>query len=89
MEFLVELLLEGSICASQSKKVPKPLRYFLFSLVVVFYLFIIGAIILLGISVLIKDSIIKGIIVILFGIILAILCVLGFKKEYIKKKDIK
>ena len=87
MEFLVELLLEGSLEASQSKKVPKLLRYFLLGFVILFYIFIIGAIILLGISVLIKDNVLSGIIVILFGILLAILSIIKFRKDYMKKKD--
>ena len=87
MELIVELLLEGSLEASQSKKVPKPLRYILLGFVLLFFIFIIGAIILLGISVLMKDNVLSGIIVILFGILLAVLSIIRFRKDYIKKKD--
>ena len=41
-EAIIELILEGSFEASKSSKVPKLIRYFLIFLITLFYLSIIG-----------------------------------------------
>lgn len=89
MEFIIELildlLLEGSIEASKSEKVPKPVRYILIALISLFFLAVIGLIIFLGIDTL-KNSKLAGIIVISMGVLLLILAIMKFKKIYLKKK---
>ena len=89
MEFIIELildlLLEGSIEASKSEKVPKPIRYILIALISLFFLAVIGLIIFIGIDTL-KNSKIGGIIVISMGVLLLILAIMKFKKIYLKKK---
>lgn len=89
MEFIIELildlLLEGSIEASKSEKVPKPVRYILIALISLFFLAVIGLIIFIGIDTL-KNSKIGGIIVISMGVLLLILAIMKFKKIYLKKK---
>ncbi len=89
MEFIIELildlLLEGSIEASKSEKVPKPIRYILIALISLFFLAVIGLIIFIGIDTL-KNSKLGGIIVILMGVLLLILAIMKFKKIYLKKK---
>ena len=89
MEFIIELildlLLEESIEASKSEKVPKPVRYILIALISLFFLAVIGLIIFLGIDTL-KNSKLAGIIVISMGVLFLILAIMKFKKTYIKKK---
>ncbi len=89
MEFIIELildlLLEGSIEASKSAKVPKPVRYILIILISLFFLAAIGLIIFIGIDTL-KNSKLAGIIVMSMGVLLLILAIMKFKKIYIKKK---
>ena len=89
MEFIIELildlLLEGSIEASKSEKVPKPVRYILITLISLFFLAVIGLIIFIGIDTL-KNSKLGGIIVISMGVLFLILAIIKFKKIYIKKK---
>ena len=89
MEFIIELildlLLEGSIEASKSEKVPKPIRYILIALISLFFLSVIGLIIFIGIDTL-KNSKLAGIIVISMGVLLLILAIMKFKKIYLKKK---
>ena len=42
IELILDLLLEGSIEASKSEKVPKPIRYILIVLISLFFLAVIG-----------------------------------------------
>ena len=85
-ELILELVLEGSIEASKSKKVPKPIRYLLIILISLFFISVAGLIIWVGIDS-IKSNLVGGILVIGFGIVFFILCILEFKKAYIKKKN--
>ena len=84
-ELIFDLLFEGSIEASKSEKVPKPIRYILIALISLFFLAVIGLIIFIGIDTL-KDSKLSGIIVISMGVLLLILAITKFKKIYIEKK---
>lgn len=83
---IFELLLEGSIEASKSKRISKPIRYFLLGFAIGFFIIVIGLIIFLGVSIL-KNNLIGGIIIILFGLFLAIMSIIKFKKEYLIKKE--
>ena len=83
---IAELLLEGSIEVSQSKKIPKPIRCFLLGFVIGFFIIVIGLIIFMGVSIS-KDNLIGGIIIILFGLLLAIMSVIKLKKDYLVKKE--
>lgn len=82
MEFIVELLLEGSIEISSNKKISKWIRY---PLIVLFFLSVICLILFLGIS-LFNKNILGGLFVIDIGIILLILSMVKFRKVYIKKE---
>lgn len=88
MEFLIEgildLILEGSVEASKSKKVPKTIRYILIVSISLVFISIVGLIIWLGINIL-KDNTIGGVFIILFGIFFLILGVLKFRKVYLNK----
>jgi len=83
-ELIFELILEGSIEASKSSKIPKPIRYILIFLICLFFLFIISLFIIIGID-LLKENKIGGIIIIIFGILFALVCLYSFIKVYIKK----
>lgn len=83
-ELLFELALAGGVEASICKKVPKPIRYLLILIIVLFYLFIIGIILYTGISIL-KDSILGGIIIILLDIFIFVKNIISFKSFYIEK----
>ena len=48
-EILLELILEGTMTASQNKKVPKAVRVFLIVLISALYLSVIGLILLIGV----------------------------------------
>jgi len=85
-EFLIELILEGSIYLSTNKKVPKIIRYLLIFIIVSFFLFTISIIIFLGI-ILLKINVIVGIFIIVVGLILFITIIIKFKKTYLNKKS--
>lgn len=85
-EFILELALEGSIEASKSKKLPKIIRYFLILIVVLFFILVIGLIILTGVLFL-KENVIGGIFLILIGLYMFIMCILKFRKIYLLKID--
>jgi NADH:ubiquinone oxidoreductase subunit 3 (subunit A) len=88
MDFLIELLFdlvfEGMFEASNSSKIPKPLRIVLGIILLIFVLLIIGVIALTGILVL-KENI-GGIIFILLAIFLLIKLIYEFRKKYNDKK---
>lgn len=83
-EFIVELLLEGSIEVSSNKKISKWIRYPLIFLLVLFFLSIISLLIIVGISIYNK-SILGSLIMIAIGILFLILGIVKFIKIYIKK----
>lgn len=89
MDFLIELLfdlgIEGCIEASNSKKVPKPIRILLGSFVILFYLIVIGLIILLGVDC-IHKNLLGGIIVISVGVLILILSIRKFYLTYKEKR---
>ena len=91
IEFLISellaLVLEESIDSTLSKrKLPKVIRYFILLFILLFYIFVIGLIIFVGIKSL-KDNLIGGFLIILFGILIVILAIIRFRKEYISKKN--
>lgn len=84
MEFLIEFILDLALDASIYDKVPKPIRYLLIILISLFYLSFIAFIEYLGIS-LLKDNMWNGILVIIIGLIILLICILAFRKTYLKK----
>ena len=82
-EFILELVLESGIEASKNKKISKFIRYPIIFIITVFYLSIIGLIIVVGISIL-KDTILGGISLILIGLLIFIISFIKFKKLAIK-----
>lgn len=86
IELLFDLLLEGSIEASKSNKVPKIIRYILIILIVIFFIAVIGIIFLTGIL-LIKENIVAGLFIIGIGIFMMISFIAKFIKMYLNKND--
>ncbi len=84
-EFILELLLEGSIEISKSRKIPKYIRYPLIGLLSLFFLAVLGLIFVAGILVL-KESLLGGIFLILLGAFLLVMAVLKLWKTYLARK---
>lgn len=87
IEILVELIFELGVETSKNKKIPKYIRYPLIALILLLSIGVIGLIILIG-TVILKDSLIGGILIILLGIVMAILGVMKFRKVYLKKSTL-
>lgn len=88
MEFIVNLILEGTLEAGTSKKVPMPLRILLLIIFFAIYAALIGIIIMIGVNG-IKDGKIFGAIV-MFAVaaLIAVMSVAAFIKTY-KSKHIR
>ena len=85
LEFILELIFEGSIEISKSSKTPKYIRYPLIVIISLFFISVIGLIFLVGILSL-KESVLLGILFISIGIFMFIMGIIKFKKIYLIKK---
>ena len=85
IEIILELVLEGSIEASKSSKIPKPVRYLITAMIVLLFIAFIGFIFWVGVIVL-KDNIPAGIFLILMGVVMTVLSVIKFIKTYLTKR---
>lgn len=85
-EFLLELILEGSIEASQNPKVPKGIRYLLITIVSLFFLSVIGLIFFTG-TLMLKENFVLGILFYALGFCMLLMGILKFRKVYIKKTN--
>lgn len=85
-EIILDFVLDIGIEASKSKRVPNWARYLLIAIISLFFIAVIGLIIFLGV-VLLKDSVIAGSFLILFGVCLFIICIVKFVKTYLKVSD--
>lgn len=85
-EFIVELVIEGSIEASKSSKIPKFIRYPLIVIISLFFIAVIGLILFAGIISL-KENILPGIFFILIGLLMLIISVIKFRKIYLMKRN--
>ena len=87
IEFLVELILEGSIEISEDEKMPKWLRYICLTIVTLVFggvtigLFILG--VFAG-----KENIYMGLFFIVIAFILLISGIVKFEKKYIEKRNL-
>ncbi len=86
LEFLFELFLECSVEVIKSSKIPKYIRYPLIGILSLCFLAVIGLIFFAGIL-LLKENIIFGIPIILFGLFVLIISVIQFRKAYKKAKN--
>lgn len=83
-EILLELILEGTMMASQNKKVPKAVRVFLIVLISALYLSVIGLILFIGVTCW-KTNKIGGLIIITIGSVIFIMAAVKFRKMYLDK----
>ena len=83
-EILLELILEGTMTASQNKKVPKAVRVFLIVLISALYLSVIGLILFIGVTCW-KTNKIGGLFIITIGLVILIMAAVRFRKLYLGK----
>lgn len=90
MEFIIELvfdlLLEGSIEVSSNKKISKWIRYPILALLILFFTVVIFGMIILG-FVLLSKSLLGGILIMIIGLVLLIMCIYKFRKKYLEIID--
>jgi len=87
LEVLLELILEGTIEISKSKKVPNIVRYPLIIFIILLFIGVLLVIFFTGIFVYQKINKICGILLIIIGIIMLVSSVIKFKKIYFKKDN--
>lgn len=85
IEFLCELLFEGSIEISSNKKASKWIRYPLIVLIIGFFCFVIFGLIFVGIMFL-EKSLPASILVIGIGIAMFIMAIIKFRELYFQQK---
>ena len=90
MDILIEeilgLILEGSVEATKSSKVPKPIRIILAIFLILFFTFVIGAVLLAGI-VSLNDNLAMGLFCIGIAIFLLISAIFKVKNTYNEIKN--
>lgn len=86
LEFILELIFEGSMEVSKNRKMPKYIRYPLIVIISLFFIVIIGLIFLVGILSL-KENTLLGIAFILIGLLMFIMDVVKFRKTYLIKTN--
>ncbi len=85
-ELIVELVLEGSIEVSKSRKVPKYIRYPCIMILSLFFLAVIGLLFFAGIRSF-RENVLAGIFLISIGAFLLIMSVIKFRKTYLTKRN--
>lgn len=86
IEFILELIFEFGFEASKSNKIPKFIRFTLIAIISLIFIFVIGLIIFMGISIT-QKNILGGLIIILFGLIMLVCSVIKFRKVYLTKNE--
>lgn len=85
-EFILELVFEGSVEASKNPKVPKWIRYSLITIIILFFIGVIGIIFFTGILML-KENVLIGILFNLLGLLMLIIGIVKFRKVYLLKSN--
>ncbi len=85
IELILELLIEGTFEASQSKSIPKGIRYPLIVLIALIFVAVIGLVVFFGVIIL-DEMLFGGIFFIGIGVFMAIMAVIKFRKLYLEKK---
>lgn len=86
IEFLVELILEGSMEISEDEKMPKWLRYICLTIVTIVFGAVTIGLFILGIYAG-KENIYIGIFFIIIAFIILISGVIKFEKKYIERRN--
>lgn len=84
-ELLLELIAEGTVALSKNIKVPKYIRYPLIGLIVLFFMAVIGIILLTGILSFAHQPLL-GLILIGIGVFMLVMGIIKFKKTYLSRK---
>ncbi len=85
-ELILELLLDGGAKVSKNKKFPKIIRYPIIAVILLFFIAVIGAIVLAGIYAF-GQNIFVGILLIAFGLFFAAICITRLRKFYFGKTN--
>lgn len=85
-EFMLELVLEGSMEVSKNRKVPKYIRYPLIIIISLFFIAVIGIVFFAGILSL-RENALVGMLFILIGSFMLIMSVIKFRKTYLSKTN--
>ncbi|MCR4796009.1 MAG: hypothetical protein K5898_12740 [Ruminococcus sp.] len=87
-EFIFEMILELigiSACkASKSSRVPRPLRFILAAVIILFYIAVI-ALVFIGGALLLKRNVIGGLFIIGIGLLMLILSIRKFRSTYLQR----
>ncbi len=85
IEFLIELVFEAGVEASENKKVPKALRVLLAIIIILVYLLANGLILFVGILML-EETILGGIAMLALGIVILVALFVKMHKKYEEMK---
>lgn len=89
MEFLFELLFElaaeGTVELSKSVRVPRPVRFLLIGIIVLFSVAVIGVMLLASIMAL-KENVFFGIVLLAITLFMLVMGVIKFRDTYLRKK---
>ena len=81
IEFLIELVFEAGVEASENKKVPKALRVLLAIIIILLYLLSAGLILLVGVLML-EETILGGITMLTLGVVILVALFVKIYKKY-------
>ncbi|MBR6689022.1 MAG: hypothetical protein IKL68_03295 [Clostridia bacterium] len=81
IEFLIELIFEVGVEASENKKVPKALRVLLAIIIILLYLLGTGLILLVGVLML-EETILGGIAMLALGVVILVALFVKMYKKY-------
>lgn len=81
-EIILELVFEGTLAASKSRRIPKFIRYPLIVIIALLFIAVIGIMFLTGILA-IKENLLFGIFLILLGVFMLVTSVFKFRKKYL------
>lgn len=85
-ELLFELIAEGTVELSKSIKVPKYIRYPLIVIIALFFIGVIGILLLVGVASF-EQNFLIGIIIIALALLLLVMGVIKFRKTYLIRKN--
>lgn len=89
LEFLFDLVLEGSIEIGMSRKVPLPFRILALTLLVLVYGAFIVLLVIVAVTMWQEGSTVGSILVICIDVIFAVMVVLAVRKKYRERRNIK
>lgn len=86
MEFVFDLAFDGVVEASKSNRLPKIVRYILIGIIVAIYVLIVCAFAWIAISSFKEGNYAGGYATAILDIAILVICVLAFRKTYLKRK---